>query len=323
DPWVNILRGTAACFAAAVGGADIITVRAFNAPRGRPEELGRRIARNTQLIAMEESKLGQVADPGGGAWFSETLASELAEAGWAEFQMLEREGGLTQSLVDGALQGRIQASRAALLDAVAHKQTIVTGVNEFPLLDDYDVPVSPPQTGKPASAPENILASILAGPTASDGSDTEAERLTAMHNGEVFEALRDRAENAASSKGGRPKICVATLGPLAEHSARLDFVRNFFATGGIETIEIVADQNDPTPLERAFNNAGSDIVVLCGADKRYESCAEAVAAQLRSAGAKRVWLAGKFKAPGIDRHIFSGCNAIEELSMALSDLRVA
>lgn len=323
DPWVNILRGTAACFAAAVGGADIITVRAFNAPRGRPEELGRRIARNTQLIAMEESKLGQVADPGGGAWFSETLASELAEAGWAEFQMLEREGGLTQSLVDGALQDRIQASRAALLDAVAHKQTIVTGVNEFPLLDDYDVPVSPPQTGKPESAPENILASILAGPTASDGSDTEAERLTAMHNGEVFEALRDRAENAASSKGGRPKICVATLGPLAEHSARLDFVRNFFATGGIETIEIVTDQNGPTPLERAFNNAGSDIVVLCGADKRYESGAEAVAAQLRSAGAKRVWLAGKFKAPGIDRRIFSGCNAIEELSMALSDLGVA
>ena len=30
DPWVNLLRGTAACFAAAVGGADAITVAAYD-----------------------------------------------------------------------------------------------------------------------------------------------------------------------------------------------------------------------------------------------------------------------------------------------------
>ena len=38
DPWVNMLRNTAACFAASVGGADIITVRAFNEALGVPDE---------------------------------------------------------------------------------------------------------------------------------------------------------------------------------------------------------------------------------------------------------------------------------------------
>ncbi|HAQ75799.1 MAG TPA: methylmalonyl-CoA mutase, partial [Hyphomonas sp.] len=63
DAWTNMLRNTAAAFAGAVGGADILTIRPFNEALGIPEELGRRIARNTQIIAMEESQLGRVADP--------------------------------------------------------------------------------------------------------------------------------------------------------------------------------------------------------------------------------------------------------------------
>ena len=51
DPWVNMLRNTAACFAGSVGGADIVTVRAFNEALGVPEELGRRTARNTTTTA--------------------------------------------------------------------------------------------------------------------------------------------------------------------------------------------------------------------------------------------------------------------------------
>ena len=36
DPWVNILRNTAACFAGGVGGADIVTVRGFTDAMGLP-----------------------------------------------------------------------------------------------------------------------------------------------------------------------------------------------------------------------------------------------------------------------------------------------
>ena len=63
DPHVNILRTTIAVVAAALGGADAITVLPFTAARGLPDAFARRIACNTQLILLEESHLAKVADP--------------------------------------------------------------------------------------------------------------------------------------------------------------------------------------------------------------------------------------------------------------------
>ena len=75
DPWVNLLRGTIACFAAGVGGADAITVEPYDllVEPGTVSELGRRMARNTQIILIEESHLAKVIDPAGGSWYVESL----------------------------------------------------------------------------------------------------------------------------------------------------------------------------------------------------------------------------------------------------------
>src|SRR6185437_6837353 len=73
DPWVNILRGTLGCFAAAVGGADAITVSPFDGALGLPDELGRRIARNTQAVLHDESSLARVSDPAGGSYYVEAI----------------------------------------------------------------------------------------------------------------------------------------------------------------------------------------------------------------------------------------------------------
>ena len=67
DPYVNILRTTIAVFAAGLGGADAITVLPFTAALGLPDAFARRIARNTQLILLEESNLAKVADPAAGS----------------------------------------------------------------------------------------------------------------------------------------------------------------------------------------------------------------------------------------------------------------
>ena len=65
DPHVNILRATVATFAAALGGADAITVLPFTAARGLPERSARRIARNTQLVLLEEVAPRRGRRPGG------------------------------------------------------------------------------------------------------------------------------------------------------------------------------------------------------------------------------------------------------------------
>ncbi len=85
DPWVNMLRTTIACFAAAVGGADAITVLPFDAAIGLPDDFARRIARNTHAILHDESSLGRVVDAAGGSGYVETITAQLAEKAWAEF----------------------------------------------------------------------------------------------------------------------------------------------------------------------------------------------------------------------------------------------
>ena len=94
DPWVNMLRATAECTAAVLGGAQSIATAPFDSAIGPADELAQRVARNTQVVLREESHLGKVADPAGGSWFIERLTSDLARAAWDEFRSIEAAGGI-------------------------------------------------------------------------------------------------------------------------------------------------------------------------------------------------------------------------------------
>lgn len=324
DPWVNMLRNTAACFAASVGGADIVTVRAFNEALGVPEELGRRTARNTQIIAMEESGLGRVADPAGGAWFEETLATDLADAAWKVFQEIETEGGLVESLKAGKFQSRIKAVRDDRFKAIARRKVPVTGVSEYPLIDGVEAPVAEVQhSGMAARVSNEGIKSFLKDLPDRSGTDTSAEPLEPVHLARDFEALRDRAAAHEATRGKRPSIFIATLGPLAEHNARVDFARNLFAAGGIEGKDAPVLPKSAADVAAAFKASGCRIAVICGADKRYEDEAADTAKALKEAGAERVFLAGKFEGEGIDTTIFMGCDAIDVLELAQAEIGIS
>jgi methylmalonyl-CoA mutase len=136
DPWVNMLRTTLACFAAGVGGADAVTVQPFDTAIGLPDAFARRIARNTQSILLEESKVAGVIDPAGGSWYVEQHTDQLAHAGWTVFQEVERAGGIAAALDSGLVDERIKAvrdERTARLDA---KEEVITGVTVFPNPDE-------------------------------------------------------------------------------------------------------------------------------------------------------------------------------------------
>jgi methylmalonyl-CoA mutase len=149
DPWTNLLRLTAAGFAAAVGGAQAIVLGTFTDALGRPTEFARRQARNTQLVLMEEARLGLVADPAGGAWYLDNLTDELAKAAWGEFQAIEAAGGIVAALSSGAIQAKVAESRAALLK----EGRKVLGVSVFRNPDDKPVEVDA-STAAPVAAPE-------------------------------------------------------------------------------------------------------------------------------------------------------------------------
>lgn len=131
DPETNILRTTLAAFAAGAGGADSVSVLPHTIAHGLPAGFARRIARNAQLILQKESRIDFVSDPASGAGSIEALTQSLCEAAWPEFQRIEAEGGLLQSLASGRLQARIRAAAAQRAEAFAAGRRTIVGTTAY------------------------------------------------------------------------------------------------------------------------------------------------------------------------------------------------
>ena len=132
DPSVNILRSTVAVVAAGLGGADAITVLPFTAALGLPDAFARRIARNTQLVLLEESHLAKVSDPAAGAGGIEDLTGQLCTTAWTLFQEIETAGGIDVALAQGLIQRKVAATRAEREKNIARRRDALTGTSEFP-----------------------------------------------------------------------------------------------------------------------------------------------------------------------------------------------
>ncbi|MGN6145138.1 MAG: methylmalonyl-CoA mutase subunit beta [Mesorhizobium sp.] len=139
DPETNILRNTIACFAAATGGADSISILPHTIAHGLPAGFARRVARNTQLVMARESHVGFVADPAAGSGGIEALTESLCEAAWEEFQRIDAEGGVLASLRDGHIQARVKAAREKRARAVQAGEHAIVGTTLHPLRDERPV----------------------------------------------------------------------------------------------------------------------------------------------------------------------------------------
>ncbi len=144
DAWTNLLRLTAAGFAGAVGGADTVVLGNFTDAVGLPTAFARRQARNTQLVLMEESHLGRVADPAGGAWYLDTLTDQLARAAWGGFQAIEADGGIVKALESGLIADIVAETREGQEASFADKSRKILGVTVFPNADDKTPEVETP-----------------------------------------------------------------------------------------------------------------------------------------------------------------------------------
>ncbi|MEE3063141.1 MAG: methylmalonyl-CoA mutase small subunit [Actinomycetota bacterium] len=303
DPWVNMLRCTLAAFGAGVGGVDTVLVFPFDVaiPGGFPgtaRSFARRIARNTQLLLLEESHVGRVLDPAGGSWFVEDLTKRIAEGAWAHFQDIEGRGGFIDARdYIGEAIADVAARRA---DDIAHRRTAITGVNEFPNLAEPALPQSD-SIGQPDVG---NLQRYAAG----------------------FEALRDRSDAFLARTDARPKVLLLPLGPLAEHNIRTTFAANLLASGGIEAVN--PGTLDAAGVAAAVSDAGSPAAaVICGTDKRYATEVAAIVDAARDAGVSRVYLAGPEKAVADtdpehrpDEYLTAKINAIQALSDLLTRL---
>jgi methylmalonyl-CoA mutase len=302
DPYVNMLRATIAVVGAGLGGADAVTVLPFTQALGLPDRFARRIARNTQLVLLEESNLAKVADPAAGSGGIEDITEKLCRAAWAAFQEIEAAGGAWAALQQGLIQRKVAAVRAAREAAVARRKDALTGTSDFPDL---------------AEAPVAVLEVAQVAPPPASGAPA-FEPLPRVRLAEPFEALRDASDRMLARTGARPKIFLANLGTPADFTARATFAKNFFEAGGIEAVGNDGFANLDS-LAVAFRASGAKLACLCSSDEVYAREAVAAARALRNAGAAVLFAGrpGALKAAleegGVCGFVFAGCDALAAL----------
>lgn len=307
DPWVNILRGTAACFAAGIGGADSIAILPHDTMLGLPTRFSRRIARNIQVILQEESYLSQVADPAAGAYAFETITTDLTSKAWEEFQKFETGGGFIACLKSGALAAKLTETWRRRKVKLDNRQAPLTGVSEFPNIHE-----KMPEVGAMPTFVEDIKPA-----------GESFESLTFRRSAEDFEALRSFSDKVLADKGARPSVFLANFGSIAEHTARSMFAKNFFEAGGIEA-HGSDGFDDADSMVQAFTASKSDMAIICASDALYESEGEVIVTALKDAGCKQVYIAGRpvnakaLAGSGVTDFVFMGSDVLSILQRAMT-----
>jgi methylmalonyl-CoA mutase len=354
DPYVNLLRNTVACYAAGLGGAEAITSVPFDSVAGLPDSLSRRIARNTVLVLQEEAQLHRVIDPAGGSWYLDWLTGQVAERAWAIFQEIERGGGMLRGLRQGWVAQQIDSAFAPRAKNLARRKEGITGVSEFPDVGAALVvrPV-PNQAGllrerlrkwserrtSPAlafstrdaltqqavEAAAHVSIGALARALGFHAEPTVLPPLTPHPFAEPFEELRDASDAWLATHGKRPRVFLVSMGPVAHHTARATYAKNFFEAGGFE---VLANHGfkDSESGAKAFADSGAKIAVICSSDKLYADVVPQLAPKLKAAGARSVVLAGNpganeaaWRAAGVDRFIFIKCDVLVTLREILRE----
>lgn len=294
DPWVNLIRNCVAAFAGGVGGAAAVTVEPHTLATGEVDDFARRMARNTQLLLLQESHVGFVADAAGGSYYVETRTRQLAEAGWSWLRDIESAGGMRAALDSGVVAKRIERTWQRRVDHTARREAPITGVSEFP---DRERTTE-----------------------ASKGWRRPGGGLPQHRYAEGFESLRNRADAAEQP----PTVALITVGPLARHAARQTFAENLLAAGGIDTVAVGFAPGEDLELP-----AGTRVACIVGADADYEESVPVIGPAARDAGVVRLLVAGKpgsrgevDRQAGVSDHLFVGCDAHAVLDQVLTDLEV-
>jgi methylmalonyl-CoA mutase len=358
DAHVNLLRNMVACFAAGIGGAEAITSVPFDCAAGLPDSLSRRIARNTVLVLQEEAHLNRVIDPPGGSWYLGWLTDQIAQKAWAIFQEIERRGGMLRAVQDGWVARQIDSAFTPRAKNLARRKEGITGVSEFPNVAEPPVMrPAPDRISLRAAATRRLAGARRHGPAITALRSARAEwtslaiaaaeqgasvgqiaRALGYHTEPTviapltphtfaapFEELRAASDTWQASHGTRPRVFLVNMGPVAHHTARASYAKNFFEAGGFEVVGNDGFR-DAGSAAKAYAESGATIAVICSSDKLYPDVVPQVTPRLKAAGARSVVLAGNpganeaaWRGAGVDRFIFIKCDVLATLREILRE----
>ena len=302
DAHVNMLRTQTEAMSATLGGVDSLTVTPFDVTYKESDDFSERIARNQQLLLLEESHFNKVVDPAAGSYYLENLTAQLAEQAWKIFLEVEDNGGFFKSVENGTVQATMQATSEKRLKDVASRKEILLGTNQFPNFNEVAASKIEKQQGEKAC---KCGCSV----------ETGLQTLPTTREAEQFECLRLQTEAAAK----QPKAFMLTIGNLAMRLARAQFSCNFFACAGYKVIDNLGFETVEDGVKEA-RKQGADIIVLCSSDDEYAELAPKAKAAIAD-GNEILVVAGApacmedLKAQGIDQFIHVKVNVLDTLKM--------
>ena len=211
DPYNNVIRTTIEAMSAILGGTQSLHTNSFDEALGLPTDFSARIARNTQLILAEESRITDVADPLGGSFYVESLTDSLYQEAKKILSEIDQLGGMTKAIQQGIPKRRIEESAARRQALIDQKKEIIVGVNKYAPEQEMDVDVLDIDNTAVLHSQVQSLEKI------------KSERKSEL----VEESLASIQEIAQSGKGNLLEAAIiasrqrATLGEISEAMAKV------------------------------------------------------------------------------------------------------
>ena len=294
DPYVNMLRTQTEAMSAALGGTDSLTVKPFDSIFREPSEFSERIARNQQLLLMEESHFNKVNDPSAGSYYIEKLTDSIIKHAWNLFVEIEDEGGFLAGLQKGIIQSRVKETAKKRKVNIRRSKEKLLGTNIFPNQGERIADPNIKETGK-------------------NEESTQVEPLQPVRAAEEFESLR----MAVDRKKNTPVVFLLTIGDPVMRKARSQFSHGFFGCAGYKVIDNIGF-GSPEEGARAAKESGADIVIVCSSDDEYSDYVPRISKLL--GGNSILVVAGEpecmddLRKEGIDHFISIRSNLLETLS---------
>jgi len=297
DPYVNMLRTTTEAMAAAIGGADSMTVQPFDSTYKKSDDFSDRIARNQQIVLKYEAYFNKVSDPAAGSFYVENLTHSIAEAAWKLFVEVEEQGGFITYVEKRFIHEQIQNTCQQRDMDIAMRKQVFVGVNQYPNLSEEMLDKLQP------------IAKL-----------TDLAGLRSYRGVQAFEALRLAVENHKKKGFEVPKVFLLTYGNLTMRKARASFTTNFFGVAGYQIIDNPGFQNIEEGVQAAIDQ-GAEIVVLCSSDEEYADMAPAATFIKEKSPETQVVVAGypkelleQLDQAGVDHYIHMRTNLLQALT---------
>jgi len=307
DPYTNILRTTTEAFSAVLGGVDSLSLTHFDETIRRPDDFSRRVARNQQIVLLEEAHGNFVIDPAGGSWYVESITTELAQKAWALFQEIRQQGGMYRSLQNKIPHEKLDVVMRERMKNFHSRKDVLVGINMF--ANPTETRLESCSCGKHPEdkscsceriSPEwkqkldtcgydnlallmeavaaNVCIADLAEMIRKNGHVvTQITPITAHRVAEQFENLRTEI----ATTGGL-KVFLANIGPLSALKPRADFSTGFFQVAGMDVLDSPFFSTVEEALLAAQQSQAA-VVCLCAADDLYPSIAPQVVPAIKKA----------------------------------------